>query len=1034
MGFVHLHVHSPFSFLDGGSRLEDLVRRAGELGMPALALTDHNNLCGAVEFWQVAREQGIKPIIGTELSLEGGYHLTLLAESHAGYANLCRLLSKAHLNNERLHPRAALADLSLHRDGLIALSGCRKGEIPHLVLHGKYAAALESAKQYISIFGRENFFLEIQGDLLPGFAGLLSNLAELAERLGIGVVASNNVHFCSREDFPVHDLLTCVRTLTTLDSACPERRLNGENYLKSPGEMEQIFRFHPQALGNSLSIAERCQEGVLQLNKPLFPRFPLPAGQEAGVFLRRLVYQGAGERYGALTQQVTDRLEHELRIIHQLEYDDYFLLVWDVARYAKRQGIRFAGRGSAADSAVAYCLFITEVDSIGRNLLFERFMSLERAQKPDIDIDFDSRYRDKVADYIYEKYGRDKVATVCTYNTFQARSAIRDLGKAMDFPAAELDRIAKKMPWLHADAISGALEKFPELRDSGLSWNKYQQLFAACAKVAGFPKFVGTHLGGVVVCREPLTGVTPLQEAAKGVVVTQYDKDYIEDIGLVKLDLLSLRTMAAIDSSLINIRSQGQQVDYAKIPLDDGPTFSRLNRGETIGIFQLESPAQRALQSRLGASELEDIVASVALIRPGPIKGNMVEPFIARRNGLEPVSYLHPKLEPILGKTYGVILFQEQVLEVAQAIAGFSPGEADRLRRVMSHARSRQAMEEIGREFVDKSVANGVEREVAETIFSYMAGYASYGFCEAHAAAFAITAFKTAYLVEHYPAAFFAAVLSQQPMGFYSPNTLCVELRRRGIAILPPDVNKSGRDFSVEGNAVRVSLSQVKNMSREALDKILLAREQGPFTSFRDFCRRSEVERDVLESLVLCGACDGLHPHRRQLYWAIQYELETRNAALNVNPTLVFEERESYPRLPDYTAEEKLFKEYELLGLSPGRHFMEFWREQYLLTGVLRSKDIVNIPNGEIVTVGGMVIRPHRPPTKSGKTVVFLSLEDEFGLLDITVFEDIYQQYGNLLFGGKRPPLAVTGMVQRRGQGLSITARKLEDLRHFFVR
>jgi error-prone DNA polymerase len=1032
MGFVHLHTHSPFSFLDGGSRSEDLLCRAQELGMPALALTDHNNLCGVVQFQQLAKEKGIKPIIGTELTLERGYHLTLLAESPAGYANLCRLLSKAHLSNERLHPQATFADLDLHREGLIVLSGCRKGEIPQLILHGQYAQALEVAKQYLAIFG-QSFFLEIQGDLLPGFGGLLTNLAELSQRLGVGIVATNNVHYCSHANFPIHDLLTCIRTLTTLDSAHQERRLNGENYLKSSAEMEQIFRFHPQAISNTLRIAERCQAEVLQLNKPLFPRFPLPAGQEVRVFLRRLVYQGATERYGELTKEITERLEHELRIINLLGYDDYFLLVWDVARYAKQQGIRFAGRGSAADSAVAYCLFITEVDSIGRGLLFERFMSLERAQKPDIDIDFDSRHRDKVARYIYEKYGADKVATVCTYNTFQARSAIRDLGKAMDFPPEELDRIAKKMPWLHADAINGALERFPELRESGLPWEKYQRLFDACAAVAGFPKFVGTHLGGVVVCREPLTGVTPLQEAAKGVVVTQYDKDYIEDIGLVKLDLLSLRTMSAIDDSLINISSRGKRVDYEKIPLDDPDTYKRLNRGETIGIFQLESPAQRALQSRLGASNLEDIIASVALIRPGPIKGNMVEPFIARRQGAEPVTYLHPKLKKILGKTYGVILFQEQVLEVAQTIAGFTPGEADRLRRVMSHARSRQAMEEIGREFVEKSVANEVERGVAETIFSYMAGYASYGFCEAHAAAFATTAFKTAYLVEHHPAEFFAAVLSQQPMGFYAPNTLCVELRRRGIGILGPDVNQSGRNFSVEGNAVRVSLSQVKNMNQEDLGKIILAREQGVFVSFRDFCRRSGVEKDVLESLVLSGACDCLHPHRRQLYWAIQHELEARNASLDSNTSLVFEERESYPKLPDYTPEEKLFKEYELLRINPGRHFMEFWREQYLLPGILHSKDINNIPDGETVTVGGMVIRPHRPPTKSGKTVVFLSLEDECGLVDITVFENIYQQYGNLLFSGKRPPLAITGTVQRRGQGLSVIAHKLEDLRHYFI-
>ncbi len=1032
MSFVHLHVHSPFSFLDGGSSLEDLVGQAAAAGMPALALTDHNNLSGAVKFQQLAEERGIKPIIGVELNLEGGFHLVLLAQNPAGYSSLCRLVSKAHLQNPRLQPKAAWRDLEEHKEGLFALSGCRRGEIPHLILHGRYREALDSARRYLELYGRENFFLELQADLLPGFTGLARGLSDLAESLGLGLVASNNVHFARKEDFPQHDLLTCVRTLTTLDSVHPERRLNAENYLKSPTEMAQVFRLYPEVVTNSLKIADRCGKS-LELNRKLFPRFPLPKGQKAGEFLRHLVYQGAKERYGEVTQAVRERLEHELEIINRLGYPDYFLLVWDMARYAKNQAVRFAGRGSAADSAVAYCLQITEVDSIARGLMFERFMSLERAQKPDIDIDFDSRYRDKIANYIYEKYGRDNVASVCTYNTFQARSAIRDLGKAMDFPAPELDRIAKKMPWLHADDIEAALASFPELRDSGIPWEQYRRLFEACAKLAGFPRFIGTHLGGIVVSGEPLTGITPLQEAAKGVVVSQFDKDYIEDLGLVKLDLLSLRTMSAIDDSLVHIRSQGRKLDYERIPLDDRPTYARLNRGETIGIFQLESPAQRALQSRLEASELEDIVASVALIRPGPIKGSMVEPFISRRQGLEPVTYLHPKLAPILAKTYGVVLFQEQVLEIAQVIAGFSPGEADRLRRVMSHARSRQDMAKIGQDFVEKSVANGVEREVAEKIFSYMEGYASYGFCEAHAAAFATTAFKTAYLVEHYPAEFFAAVLSQQPMGFYAPNTICVELRRRGVEILPPDVSKSCREFTVEGGAVRVSLAQVKNLSREDLEKILAARREKPFKSFRDFCHRSGVKKDSLESLVLSGACDSLHSNRRQLYWAIQQELGARQKGLDPNLSFPFE-AEPYPELADYSEEEKLFTEYNLLGITPRRHFMAFWREKHGLSRVLSSREISNLPDGEAVIVGGLVIRPHRPPTKSGRTVVFLSLEDEFGLVDVTVFEDAYQKYGSLLFGGKRPPLAVYGTLQRRGKGLSVTAWKLEELRSYFDR
>lgn len=1029
MSFVHLHVHSPFSFLDGASSLEELVELAAAQGMPAMALTDHNNLSAAVKFWQLAMDKGIKPIIGAELDLAQGFHLVLLAQNNVGYRNLCRLITQAHLQNPRLQPKCAWRDLAAHQEGLIALSGCRRGEIPGLLLHGQYQAALEAAKRYAEIFGKDRFFLEVQADLLPGYAGLMRNMAELAAYLGIGLAASNNVHFARKTDFPLHDVLTCVRTLTNLEAVHAERRLNGENYLKSAQEMAQAFRAYPQAVANTLRIAGECSEQTLQLNKHLFPCFPLPKGQEADEFLRHLVYEGAQERYGTLNREISERLEHELEIITRLGYADYFLLVWDVARYAKNQGIRFAGRGSAADSAAAYCLYITEVDSIARGLLFERFMSLERAQKPDIDIDFDARYRDKVANYIYQKYGGDKVATVCTYNTFQARSAIRDIGKAMGLPGVELDRIAKKMPWLHADEIEEALERFPELREGGMAREKYGQLFRTCAKVAGFPRFIGTHLGGVVVCREPLTNVTPLQEAAKGVVVSQFDKDYIEDLGLVKLDLLSLRTMSAIEDSLITLRNQGKALDYDKIPLDDPATYQRLNKGETLGVFQLESPAQRALQSRLEADQLEDIVASVALIRPGPIKGDMVEPFISRRHGLEPVTYLHPKLEPILAKTYGVVLFQEQVLQIAQIIAGFTPGEADRLRRVMSHARSRQAMDKIGEEFVEKAILNGVGWEIAQTIFSYIAGYASYGFCEAHAAAFATTAFKTAYLVEHHPAEFFAAVLSRQPMGYYAPNTICVELKRRRISLLPPDVNKSLPDFSVEPAGVRVSLSVVKNMKQEDLQKIVAARKVQPFTSFSDFCRRSGIPKNVLENLVLCGACDSLAPNRRSMYWAIPKELQGRSQN---NTALVFPEDKA--DLPDYTPEEKLLQEYEILGINVGQHFMAFWREQYAISGVLTTRDLQDVSDDRSVKVGGLVVRPHRPPTKSGKTVVFFSLEDEFGLTDITMFDNAYQKYGSMLFGGRRPPLVVTGMVQRRGQGLSIIATKLETLKSYINR
>ncbi len=1014
--YVPLHLHSPYSHLDGASTIRKLVERARELGLEALALTDHDSVSGAVEFHKRAREAGLKPIQGAEVTMEDGGHLVLLAQGPEGYAHLCRLLTRAHLENERGRPRLKYRYLR-GAEGLICLTGCRRGPITREIIRGQFSRAREWAVRLLRIFGPENLYLELEGNRLPGGARLNRYLMELAEELSLEVVAASNVHYARKEDFWIHDLLTCVRTLTRLEDVHPERRLNAENYLKSPREMSEIFP--RRALENTLRVADRCRPALV-LGERMYPDFPLPPGTTADAYLRQLVYRGAEERYGEVTAEIARRLDHELDIIRRLGYAGYFLLVWDVCNYARRRGIRYAGRGSAADSAVAYCLHITEVDAVGRGLLFERFMSLERAERPDIDVDFDARYRDDVANYVYEKYGRERVAAVCTYNTFRVRSALRDLGKAMGFSSAELDFLAKRVPYYCSRDIEAAVREVPELRDSGAPFGRYRRLFEAVKAVVGLPRHLGTHLGGLVICREPLTNVTPLQRSAKGVVICQFDKEYVEDLGMVKLDLLSLKTLSVVEDA-----AKATRLDYETIPLDDEDTYRMINRGETVGVFQLESPAQRALQARLGARTLEDIVASVALIRPGPIKGNMVEPFIARRKGEEPITYLHPKLKPILEKTYGVVLFQEQVIEIATAIAGFSPGEADRLRRVMTHARSHADMAEIGEVFVAKARRRGVSREVAETIFSYITGYASYGFCEAHAAAFGTTAYKTAYLVKHCPAEFYAAMLSHQPMGYYPPNTICNEARRRGIAILPPDVNESGEDFLVQRGAIRVSLKQVKGMRGDTLRKIMEERERAPFGSLGDFCRRVRPNREVAENLVLCGAFDSLHPNRREALW--------RLGDVSFGPEgglFVMEEAEEwYTALEDFSEWEKALLEYEILGLNVKRHFMSYLRPYLAEEGFMDSLGIKGLPAGRPVRIAGMVIRPHRPPTRSGKVIVFLSLEDEYGLVDITVFNDVYEKYGVVIFQDPVPPLEVRGRLERRGNSLSVIAEHISPLR-----
>ena len=1008
--FVHLHVHSPFSCLDGAGRIERLVQAAAARGMPALALTDHDGVSGAVRFTRACQAAGIKPLLGAEVTEEGGWHLVLLADGPEGYANLCRLLTRAHLDHPRGAPRVTRAVLAAYSEHLYALSGCRQGRLPALILRRRYCDAYRAALAYRRIFG-PRFHVELIRDFLPGNLMLNRALRELAARLELPVVATNNVHYVDKEDFPVHDLLTCIRLGITLEDAHPGRRLNAENYLKTPGAMRALFKDCPEACENAVRLAEACRPALPQ-GMEASPRFPVPAGEAPAGLLRRLVEAGARERYGRLTRAVRERLAYELDVITGLGFADYFLIAWDAVRYARARGIRCAGRGSAADSAVAYCLGITEVDPVERNLLFERFLNPARPTRPDIDVDFDARRRDEVAAYVYARYGAEHAAGVATYQTFQARSALRDLGKAMGFKMTELDPLIRRMPYVRADAVETALGHFPELRADTFRNPRYRELYRFCAAVAGFPRHLGTHLGGLVLAGVPLTQVTPLIRAAKGVVIAPFDKDDVEDLGLFKFDLLSLRALSAVEDAVQIIRKEAP-FDYERIPCDDAATYAMLQRGETVGVFQLESPAQRALQSRLRASGIEDVIASVALIRPGPVKGNMVEPYLDRRQGREPVSYLHPALEPVLKKTYGVLLFQEQVIALAAAVAGFSYGEADRLRRALGKSRTAQELAEIGEAFANRAVARGVKEDVARRVFAWVEGYAGYGFCEAHAAAFGLTAYRTAYLACHYPAAYFAALLNNQPMGYYPPRTLAVVARSRGVAILPPDINKSGDAFTVEGNAIRVPLGQVRGMRCHTLRAILRARAGGPFTSFADFTARVKCERDTLANLILCGAFDALHPNRRALLARLQG---------GAPGTGLFAAAED--AWPDFPPGVKRQMEYAVLGLDVHEHFMARLRARLKAQGYTDTAALKGLPEGAFVRMAGLPLRPHRPPTRSGRTVVFFTLEDEYGLADVTVFEDCYRQTGWILFACPAP-VEVEGVVGRRAGVVARAVRLL---------
>jgi len=1039
--FVHLHTHSPYSFLDGAAQIETLVAQAASYGMSALALTDHNTIAGLPELHKWASIYGIKPISGAELTLADGSHATVLAETKEGYENLCRLLTLAHAGEgRRRQPVLQEAELLRLSAGLIVLSGCRRGRIARFLLQHQEAQADQVAKLYKEAFPNA-FFLELQADAYPQSDWLNRKLAALAEQFCIPLVATSNVHYAFPTQFPIHDVLSCMRIGCDIHTPHGDRPLNNVRWLHDAQEAVQRFMEYPIAIKNTEVIAERCRV-ALQLHGSLFPAYPLQehtdktkdSNLEPVGFLRKLVYQGASERYSAVDDALRQRLEHELTIIEQLGYVDYFLVVWDIVNFARSRRIRCAGRGSAADSAVAFCLYITDVDAAGRGLLFERFMSLERAEKPDIDIDFDSTRRDEVIEYVYQKYGRDHVARVATYQTFRGRSAIREVGKVLALPSSVLDQLAKRVPWMaHADSLEGLFERLPELQELSPYRDQLRWLWALSAQIAGFPRYFGMHLGGVLISSRPLLQTTSLQPSAKGEWMTPFDKDAVEEVGLVKLDLLSLRTMGAIEGTVVLRERTGHVLDYDGIPLDDHETFTMIGQGETIGVFQLESPAQRALQARLQAEGLEDIVASVALIRPGPIKGNMVDPFLARRRGEEAISYLHPKLEPILGKTYGVVLFQEQVIEIATVIANFSPGEADQLRRVMSHARSAGEMEEIGRQFLEKAIVAGVEGEVARTIFSYIQGYASYGFCEAHAAAFATTAYKTAYLVRHYPAEFYASILNQYPMGYYPVHVVCAEVRRRGIRILGVDINQSQWECAVEYGldsqlAIRLGSRMLKGFRESVADQLQHARETGgAFQSVMDCLQRvNGLDRLSLERLIRIGAFDPVaNGQRRRLLWQLPFLMALRNApepplfrqeaghadqAAVANRSFVSDgEAEA-----DFSLEEKLHDEYRLLGVGISGHWMDLFRAWARQTGCQTTQEAENSVDGEAICVAGLVVRPHRPPTKSGKTVVFFTLEDETGSLDATMFESVYQTSGGILFTPYGRLVGVEGTVQRR--------------------
>ena len=1017
--YIELHCHSNFSLLDGASHPEDLIARARELGMPALAITDHNGLYGAVRFYKAARQAGIKPIIGAELTVDQERHVTLLARNNRGYSNLCHLITRAQLDHSKGKPSIDSSTLAKYSDAIICLSGCRKGKIPGLLLAGKKEQAQTVARKYLEIFGCDNFFVELQNNLCPGDKHLAPQLVELADNLDVRYVATNNVHYATQDKHRLRDVLVCIKNCTTLGKSGHLRWPNSELYLKSAAEMSSLFSEYPEALESTLYIAEKCNVD-LDFSSYRFPEFPVPDGETTDSYLTKLCWQKAKECYVELSDEVKKQLTYELDLISRLGLSGYFLIVWDIMDYAKRYGIPAQGRGSAANSIVAYIVGITRVDPIRHNLFVGRFINEEMSSLPDIDIDVSTAHREQLVQYVYQKYGEEHSAMVCTFVTFQARNAIREVGKALGLPATLLDQMAKAVGSYSAKDIDndlGGLEQFRSYVTS-VPWQHFVSL---CREIADFPRHLSIHVGGMIISSCPLTDIVPLERATMpGRVVCQWDKDAVEDAGLVKVDILGLRMLSLIDEAVELIRqSRSINIDLDKIPLDDEKVYDMICQADTMGVFQVESRAQMQTLPRTRPRSIEDLAVEVAIIRPGPLQGNMVHPYIRRRQGKERVTYLHKKLKPILEETLGVILFQEQVLRVAIAVAGFTPGEADSLRRAMSRKRSHQAMEEMRQRFLQGASRNGISEMAASGIFNTLKGFAEYGFCKSHAVGFALLAYQSAWLKYYYPPGFYAALLNNQPMGFYSPEVIVGDARRHGVQILPVDVNYSQARCTVEGGKIRLGFRYVKEMGEAAIASLEEARAEAPFSSLRDFYQRARLSREATNNLILAGAMDSFGMPKRQLLWDLGM-LEQRR-----RDSLMLDYPEYQVPLPGMTDLEEISAEYNVQGLSARLHPMQVIRSSISRDGVLRSSDVLTLAAGTRIRIAGYVVCRQAPRTAKGH--VFLTLEDEEGLLNIILKPHVYQKYRYV--ARMEPLLVVEGILQRKEGMINIVAEHLAPLR-----
>jgi error-prone DNA polymerase len=992
MSYVELHCHSNFSFLQGASHPEQLIARAAELEYDSLALTDCDGFYGVVRFHQAAKKYGVRPIFGATVTLDDSRRLVLLIKNELGYANLSQMLSTAHLAGRKGQAPVTWETLCRYARGLIALwngTGSKSNELKRDI------------RQFRELFGPENFFLELVHHHLPQHEAQCEQLATLAGALKTGVVATNDVHYAYPEDRRLQDVLTCIRHHVTLDSAGQLLYPNGQRYLKSAREMDRVFARWPQALASTRRIAERCRFDMAQLSTSL-PDFPLPEDESPDSYLRTLAYKGARDRYGEPGEREKRQLEHELAIIKRLRLAAYFLIVWDIVRFCMERGIRCQGRGSAANSVVCYCLGVTAVDPVRLELLFERFVSEDRSEPPDIDIDIANNRREEVIQYVYARYGREHAAMVCEVITYRGRSAVREVGKALGFSLQEVDHLAKQLNHFSRGEELG--ERLAELRIN-LNDHRVRLLLELVEHIRDFPRHLGIHVGGMIIARRPLSQIVPIENATmSGRSVIQWDKDDVEAVGMVKIDLLGLGMLSLIDIALKLVKKHHEvTIDPARLGYDDPRVYQLLSSADTVGVFQVESRAQMNTLPRHKPTRFYDLVVEVALIRPGPIQGDMVHPYLRRRNGEEPVTYPHPCLEPILRRTLGIPLFQEQGMRVAMEAAGFTPSQADELRRAMGHKRSRERMEELGARLIGGMIRRGISEQAAERIFHQLSAFADFGFTESHAASFALLVYVSAYLKVYYPTEFYCALLNAQPMGFYTPATIVYEARRKGVQILGVDVRRSEWDCTVESGAVRLGFRTIKHAGESAQEVLNAALADRPFVSVADVVYRSGLNRRALEQLAVVGGFAGFGLDRRQALWTVMGLTGRSQAELQLST------RETGQHtLQPMSIGEQIVADFAGMDLSVGPHPIALIRSRLRKRRVLSAEMLNRVRDNTPVTVAGMVVIRQRPMTAKG--FVFLTLEDETGFINVVVKPTMLRRFRReVIFAGA---LQVKGVVE----------------------